>query len=162
MSETSRAIGPGVPARVSLVTLGVADVAAATAFYERLGWERSPASEESVSFFRTAGCVLALFGARDLAADAGRDPQEGERGQQRGQGEHGFRGVTLAVNVETPEAVEAALAAAVEAGATLAKPATRADWGGVSGYFADPDGHLWEVAWAPGFDLGPDGAIRLP
>ncbi|MCL4294010.1 MAG: VOC family protein [Acidimicrobiia bacterium] len=141
-----------LPARVNLVTLGVADVARATAFYEALGWRRSRASEPAVTFFHTGGPVVALFGDADLAADAGMPATPLPA----------FRGVALAVNVADPAAVDRALDDAVAAGATLVKAATRADWGGYSGYFADPDGHLWEVAHNPGFPLDDDGAIVLP
>lgn len=141
-----------VPARVNLVTLGVADVARATAFYEALGWRRSEASEPAITFLHTGGPVLALFGADALAADAGVPAAPPPV----------FRGVALAVNVADPDAVDRALEDAVAAGATLVKAAVRADWGGYSGYFADPDGHLWEVAHNPGFPLDDDGEIVLP
>ncbi|HEX8630086.1 MAG TPA: VOC family protein [Catenuloplanes sp.] len=142
-----------VPARLSLATLGVADVARATAFYEALGWPLSSASvPEVVSFFRTAGGLLSLFGVDDLAADATVEPPTGS----------GFRGVALAINVDSPDDVDAALATAVQAGGTLVKPAQRASWGGYTGYFADPDGHLWEVAHNAGFPIGPDGRPTLP
>ena len=140
-----------VPARVSLAVLGVRDLAASTAFYERLGWRRSGASNEQISFFHSAGAVLGLFPREALAADAG-VPPAGE----------GFRGVALAVNVDAREDVDAALAEAARAGARVVKPAEDAAWGGRSGYFADPDGHLWEVAWNPFFPIAPDGTVRLP
>jgi catechol 2,3-dioxygenase-like lactoylglutathione lyase family enzyme len=142
-----------VPARISLITLGVADVDRATAFYERLGWERSPASVPgAVSFFRTAGSILALWGRTDLATDAGvPDP-----------GAAGFSGVAHSINLEDANAVDAALADAVAAGATLLKSGTRADWGGYSGYFSDLDGHVWEIAHNPGWPLGPEGLPTLP
>jgi len=142
-----------VPARISLVTLGVADVARATAFYQALGWPLSPSSAEGeVSFFRTAGGLLGLFGAADLAADASAQAPPAT----------GFRGVTLAINVADPQEVDAALAAAVAAGGTLQQPARTTEWGGYSGYFADPDGHAWEVAHNPFWPLGPDGLPILP
>ena len=143
-----------VPARISLVTLGVADVAAATSFYEALGWVRSPASVEGeVSFFRTAGAILALWGGPDLAADAGitTGPRSGE-----------FRGVALAVNCADRAEVDEAIATAVAAGGKLRKPATATDWGGYSGYVADPDGHLIEIAHNPGWPLDDDGLPILP
>ena len=143
-----------VPARISLVTLGVADVAAATSFYEALGWVRSPASVEGeVSFFATAGAILALWGAADLAADAGLatglDPGE-------------FRGVALAVNCADRAEVDEAIDTAVAAGGQLRKPATPTDWGGYSGYVADLDGHLIEIAHNPGWPLDGDGLPILP
>ncbi len=142
-----------VPARVSLATLGVADVARATAFYAALGWRLSPASVPGVvSFFDTAGGRLALYGATDLATDAGVAPRAGD----------GPRGVSLAVNVDRPEDVDAALRDAVRAGATLTRPGFDTDWGGRLGYFTDPDGHLWEVAYNPGFPIGADGVPQLP
>jgi catechol 2,3-dioxygenase-like lactoylglutathione lyase family enzyme len=142
-----------VPARISLVTLGVADVARATAFYQALGWPLSSASVEGeVSFFRTAGGLLGLFGAADLATDAGLPATPAG----------GFRGVALAINVASPQEVDAALAAAVAAGGTVPQPARTTEWGGYSGYFADPDGHAWEVAHNPFWPLGPDGLPVLP
>lgn len=143
-----------VPARINLVTLGVADVAASTAFYERLGWRASSASVPGVvTFFDLNGVLLGLFGAADLAADAhaGAAPAPS-----------GFRGQSLAINMPSEPEVDAVLAAAVEAGATLLKAAERADWGGWSGYFADPDGHAWEVAYNSGFPLDAAGRVVLP
>jgi len=143
----------GPPPRVSLVTLGVADVARATAFYEALGWALSSASVPGeVSFFSTAGGLLALWGTADLAEDAGLPP--GQPG--------GFRGVSLAINVETEAAVDEALVAAVAAGGELIRPARTIEWGGYNGYFTDPDGHVWEVAYNPGWPIGDDGRPRLP
>lgn len=140
-----------VPSRVSLVTLGVRDLAASTAFYERLGWRKSSASTPEVSFFMTGGAAFGLFGRDALAADAHVDAAG-----------DGFRGVTLASNVPERADVDAALAAAERAGARVVKPAEDAHWGGRSGYFADPDGHLWEVAWNPFFPLTEGGRVRLP
>lgn len=142
-----------VPARLSLATLGVTDVARSTAFYQALGWPISTASvPDVVSFFRTAGGLLSVFNVDDLAADATVDPARSA----------GFRGVALAINVDTAQDVDAALDTAVAAGGTLVKPAQRASWGGYTGYFADPDGHLWEVAHNPGFPIGDDGRPALP
>ncbi|MFC7071348.1 VOC family protein [Halobaculum lipolyticum] len=130
--------------RISIVTLGVADLAAATAFYEDgLGLPRHE-FDGDIAFFALAGTWLALYPREALAADAGVGPDGS-----------GFAGVTLAHNVDDEERVDAVLAEAERAGATIVKPAARADWGGYSGYFADPDGHLWEVAHAPGFSPGP-------
>lgn len=140
-----------VPPHVSLVTLGVRDLDAATRFYEALGWRRSGAATEGVAFFHTGGAVVALFPWDDLAKDAA-VPSAGE----------GFRGVALAANVPRREDVDAALAAAEQAGARVTKPAADAEWGGRSGYFRDPEGHLWEVAWNPFFPLEADGRVRLP
>jgi catechol 2,3-dioxygenase-like lactoylglutathione lyase family enzyme len=137
--------------RLSLVTLGVANVARARAFYERLGFRASPASQQEVVFFEAGGVVLSLFGREDLARDAGVDPAGA-----------GFTGITLAHNVGSEAEVARVLDEAVAAGGTLVKPAQRASWGGTLGYFADPDGHLWEVAHNPFFPLDADGRVTLP
>jgi uncharacterized protein len=142
-----------VPARVSLATLGVADVVRATEFYESLGWRLSPASVPGlVSFFQTAGGLLSLVETDDIATDAGIAPRRSAD----------FRGVMLAINVESPAAVDAALRAAVQAGAALVKAGGQAEWGGYLGYFTDPDGHLWEITWNPAFPLAESGIPRLP
>jgi catechol 2,3-dioxygenase-like lactoylglutathione lyase family enzyme len=141
-----------VPSRVSLVTLGVTDLPRSTAFYSALGWSLSPASTADVSFFHTDGGLLALFGEEDLVAESGTLAAVGP----------GFRGVTLAINVESPDAVDRAVEEAESFGATVLKRPATASWGGHIGYFADPDGHVWEVAHNPGFPLGPDGLPRLP
>jgi catechol 2,3-dioxygenase-like lactoylglutathione lyase family enzyme len=138
---------------ISLITLGVRDVERSRRFYrDGLGWTESAASRETedVAFFQTGGVVLALYKRELLAADADLPPQGS-----------GFAGFAVAHNVATRELVDAALEAAVQAGATLLKPGTEADWGGYTGYFADPDGFLWEVAWNPGFPLREDGSIEL-
>ena len=140
------------PNFLDLVTLGVQDVQRAAEFFERLGWTRCNSSMEEIVWFETSGSYLGLFGRTDLAEDASVEPDELPR----------YRGVTLAMNVAEHEDVQPTLDAAVEAGATLVKPATKAEWGGTSGYFADPDGYLWEVACNPSFARGPDGRIRIP
>ncbi|HYL57382.1 MAG TPA: VOC family protein [Candidatus Acidoferrales bacterium] len=140
-----------VAARVSIVTLGVSDLARSTKFYQALGWELAPSSSPAISFFRTAGGVLALFPFDELAKDA-RLPANRARG---------FGGVTIAINVEQPEMVQPALDEAERAGATILKPATKADWGGVSGYFADPDGYAWEIAWGPNSVFKSDGSLDV-
>ena len=134
------------PAHLSLVTLGVADVARATAFYTSLGWQRAAEGESTITFLRlgTPGggwVVLGLFGASDLAADAGRVAPTPDATV--------FRGVTLASNQASPDDVDRVVAAFVAAGATLVKPPETVEWGGYSGYVADPDGHLWEIAHNP-------------
>lgn len=140
-------------AHVSLITLGVDDLPAATGFYEAMGWERSSASVEgTITFLRGGTVAIALFGRDELAADAGVAPAS----------EASSAGIALAMNVGSEGAVDAWLASAARAGARITKPAERADWGGYSGYFADLDGHLWEVAYNPGFPLGPDGQVELP
>ena len=136
--------------RISLITLGVADVGRARAFYERLGWHGQEA-EETV-FFQAGGMALILWGRAKLAADASlRDQQAG-----------GFGGVTLAHNVRSRTEVDAVLSDAAGAGAEITQPARETFYGGYAGYFRDPDGHAWEIAWNPGFTLGPDGSITLP
>ena len=139
--------------RLSLVTLGVADVARARRFYEQgLGWTASKAGNDSVVFFQLGGMILALFGRAALAEDA-RLPDPGGAG---------FGGIALAYNVRRREEVDAVLAEAASAGGRILKPAEDAFWGGYSGYFADPDGHVWEVAWNPQFRLQDDGSLELP
>jgi uncharacterized protein len=142
-----------IPARVSLVTLGVSDLDRATAFYERLGWTRSSASVAGeVSFFRMSGALLAVWGLDQLAADAHRADIAAP----------GFRGVSLSINCASRDEVDDALRTAEAAGAVIIRPAEAAEWGGYSAYFADPDGHAWEVAHNPGWPLGDDGLPQLP
>lgn len=137
--------------RLNVVTLGVNDVAASTAFYQRLGWSPSKsASNARISFFQMGGGVLALYGREELAEDAMLPRWTG-----------GFGGVTLAHNVGSREDVDCALAEAKQAGARILKPAQDVFWGGYSGYFADPDGHPWEVVWNPYSTFGKDGSLRL-
>ena len=138
------------PQRVTLITLGVADLAAARAFYARLGWQEH-GSQAGVAFYQMHGQALALFGLADLAADQGR------AGAPLGTG-----AMTLAQNFATEAAVDAAFAAAIAAGATALKAPEKVFWGGYSGYWADPDGHVWEVAMNPFWPLAPDGSLTLP
>lgn len=137
--------------RVSIVTLGVTDLERSIGFYERIGWRRSSASSEGIAFFQTGGLALALYPRKELAEDA-KLADEGS----------GFGGFTLAHNTRTREEVDAVLAEAVAAGAKLLKAGQKAFWGGYSGYFADPDGFAWEVAWNPFFEIEESGSIRLP
>jgi uncharacterized protein len=137
--------------RISIVTLGVSDLAKSRAFFERLGWRRSVKGAEGIAFFQTGGMVLGLYPRDELAKDAGVAP-----------GGAGFSGITLAYNARSREEVDGVLAEAVAAGAALRKPAKEAFWGGYSGYFADLDGYLWEVAWNPSFPIDAIGNIRLP
>lgn len=138
--------------RASLITLGVRDLERARRFYrDGLGWPESGASNEGVAFFRLSGVVLSLYPREDLAADARLDPAGS-----------GFSGIALAHNVRERDDVAVALAEAEAAGARILKPAEDAFWGGRSGYFADPDGHVWEVAWNPGFPMLADGQLELP
>jgi catechol 2,3-dioxygenase-like lactoylglutathione lyase family enzyme len=131
-----------VQPRNSLITLGVADLGRSVGFYrDGLGLPQRP-GDRQIAFFETQATWLALYPRELLAADAG-VPAAGS----------GFSGVTLAHNVRSQEQVDSLLTAAVAAGATLVKPALETDWGGYSGYFSDPDGHLWEVAWNPHFPI---------
>ena len=142
-----------VPARISIVTLGVADLARSIAFYEALGWERRSSSiEGEICWFQTADSYLGLFPFDELAKDAALPVERSDA----------FGGVTLAICVDSPDAVGPALDEAVRAGGTLLKPATLAEWGGMSGYFADPNGYAWEVAHNPSFPIGADGRITIP
>ena len=144
-------------ARLTLITLGVADVARATAFYERLGFVRGAGSNAHISFFQAGGVVLAVFGRSALAEDAQVAPDApGVKAAA------GFSGISLAHNVRSESEVDAVLAEAVAAGATLTKPAHKTFWGGYSGYFSDPDGHLWEVAHNPFLPLNEAGMPQLP
>ena len=148
--------GTGVEQRLSLVTLGVADLDRSVAFYEGLGWARSLRAAAGVAFFQLGGIGLSLYPADDLAADAGLPPfhNEGSGG--------GFRGVTLAHNVRAREEVDRVAAVLAGLGGTMVKPPEEKGWGGYGAYVLDPDGHAWEIAWNPGFPLGEDGTIRIP
>ncbi len=141
-----------VAPRLTVVTLGVQDLSRSRAFYcDGLGFHASSSSNESIVFLEAGGAVLALY-RRKLLADDANLPAEGS----------GFGGVTLARNVASPAEVDAALETARRAGATILKPAQRAFWGGYSGYFADPDGHPWEVAHNPHWKLDAAGRVVLP
>jgi len=138
------------PQRVTLVTLGVEDLARSRRFYEAMGWVPARAMD-GVVFFQMHGAVLGLFGRADLAADQGR------AGATLGTG-----AMTLAQNFATKPAVDAAFALALSAGAVALKPPEDVFWGGYSGYFADPDGHVWELAMNPFWPLNDDGSLTLP
>jgi len=141
-----------VPAHISLITLGVADIAKATSFYERFGFVRSKsASADSVSFFQAGPVVLALWG-RDAQRD---DAQAAELWTGNG-------GIVVARNLASEDAVDVAMARAEAAGARILKAAAKTFWGGYNGYFADPDGHVWEVAFNPFWELDEDGRVKLP
>lgn len=138
--------------RVTLITLGVQDLARETAFYQDgLGWRRSSAGDADVAFFHTGGAILGLYRRHLLAKDAGLSP-EGS----------GFTPVTLSHNVASREEVDSILAEARAAGATILVPGREAEWGGYMGHFADPEGFVWEIAWNPYFPLGEDGSLILP
>jgi len=138
--------------RINLVTLGVTSMERSRAFYERLGFTASSASNASVTFFEGNGIVLGLFGHDALAEDAKVPATPAPQ----------FRGVSLAWNADSEASVDAILDHARAVGALILKPAEKVFWGGYSGYFADPDGHLWEVAHNPLFPLDASGRIQLP
>jgi uncharacterized protein len=130
-----------VQQRISLVTLGVKDLARARAFYEAMGWVGAQQPDDQVAFFQAGGMIFALWTAL---------------------GGHGAPGMELAHNVRSPKDVDAVLAEAEQAGATITRPAARAEWGGYSGAFADPDGYVWEIAHNPDWKLAEDGSVHLP
>lgn len=137
--------------RLSLVTLGVGSLETSRAFYERLGWRASSLSQGDVVFFQLNGLALGLFPRRLLAEDVKVEPSG-----------PGFSGVTLAHNCRSRQAVDKVFAEALAAGARALKPPEDVFWGGYSGYFSDPDGHVWEVAFNPHFPLDASGALVLP
>jgi uncharacterized protein len=126
--------------RISLVTLGVSDLSRARAFYEALGWRGAQQPDDEIVFFQAGGMVFGLWTAL---------------------GGHGAPGIELAHNVRSIDEVDALLSRAAQAGATIVRPAARAEWGGYTGAFADPDGYVWEVAHNPGWTLMEDGSVRL-
>ena len=135
--------------RVSLITLGVSDLASARRFYEALGWKTGAAPADDVVFFQTGGMIVALWGRDQLAEDSGMDDGGG------------WGGVTLAYNVRSPEEADAVIEEARRAGARIAREPAKTFWGGYSGVFVDPDGHPWEVAHNPNWTLDADGSVRL-
>ncbi|NIG57540.1 VOC family protein [Chitinophaga sp. Cy-1792] len=138
--------------RLNVITLGVRDLQRSIKFYEEgLGWKRSASSQEAVAFFQVGALVLSLFGWDDLADDA-KLPAAGT----------GFRGISLACNTRSKAETDEVLALAAKAGGQLIKPAEEVFWGGYSGYFADPDGHLFEVAYNPFWELNDKGEVVLP
>jgi uncharacterized protein len=136
--------------RISIVTLGVAELDRSRKFYESLGWKASAASNDSIVFFQTGGMALALYSRKELAKDAN-VATEGK----------GFGGITIAYNARTRDEVDALMSEALAAGAKILKSAEEAFWGGYSGYFSDPDGFPWEIAWNPFFAIAADGSIRV-
>lgn len=134
-----------------MVTLGVSDVARSTSFYEALGWTRSAASQEAITFFTMQGSALGLFARDALAKDIGVPPDG-----------NGFRGVTLALNCDSREDVDATFEAWCAAGAEAVKRPEAVFWGGYSSYVADPDGHLWEIAHNPFSPNDENGFMQLP
>ncbi|MCH6556123.1 MAG: VOC family protein [Chloroflexi bacterium] len=141
-----------IPARISIVTLGVRDLASMRAFYGGLGWEEG-ISTEGFAAFKTGGAVLALFPLDELARDANSVVPPGEGG---------FRGLTLALNVEEKGRVDEVVGTVRAAGGRIVKEPIDADWGGRSAYFSDPEGNLWEVAWMPGSSFDERGGLILP
>jgi len=135
--------------RVSLITLGVADVGRSRGFYETLGWTTGAEPDDDVVFFQAGGTILALWGRDQLAEDT----VVSDSG--------GWGGITLAHNVRSPAEVDAVLAEAEAAGATIGRPGAETFWGGYSGVFVDPDGHPWEIAHNPHWTLAEDGSVSL-
>jgi catechol 2,3-dioxygenase-like lactoylglutathione lyase family enzyme len=138
-----------VEQRVSLITLGVSDVARARAFYEALGWATGAAPADDVVFFQAGGMIVALWGRGQLAEDSG----VGDGG--------GWGGVTLAYIVRSPEEADSVIEEARRAGARIAREPAATFWGGYSGVFVDPDGHPWEIAHNPHWTIAEDGSVRL-
>jgi catechol 2,3-dioxygenase-like lactoylglutathione lyase family enzyme len=138
-----------VEQRVSLVTLGVRDLAKARAFYEALGWRSGAAPADNVVFFQAGGLVVALWGRAELAEDSTVEDAGG------------WGGITLAYNVASPGEVDAVIEEARAAGATIGREPAATFWGGYSGVFRDPEGHPWEIAHNPHWTIGPDGSTTL-
>jgi uncharacterized protein len=141
--------------RLSLITLGVENIARARSFYESLGWKassvgQSATGDAAVCFFQLNGSVLALWARQALAKDA-----------RVTDGDSGFRAVALAYNARNKAEVDTVLDEAKHGGARITKPAEDTFYGGYAGYFTDPDGHLWEIAWNPDFKIDSDGNLRL-
>jgi uncharacterized protein len=135
--------------RVSLITLGVRDLARSRAFYEALGWKTNAAEDDDVVFFQAGAMIVALWGRDQLAEDSGVTDAGG------------WGGITLAYNTRSPAEVDAVVEEARAAGATITRPGAETFWGGYSGAFTDPDGHAWEVAHNPHWTLAADGSVRL-
>jgi hypothetical protein len=140
-----------VDQRVSLITLGVADLDRACAYYAALGWRKAQESQPGIAFYQLRGQALGLFPLAELARDQGRQGVK-----------LGFGAMTLAHNLSSPEDVDRAYSEALAAGATGLKPPQKVFWGGYSSYVADPDGHVWEYAHNPFFPLAEDGTLTLP
>lgn len=139
--------------RINVVTLGTKDLDRTRKFYEQgLGWKASSATNDMIAVYQLGGLVMCIYPEHLLAEDA----------QTTSNKESGFGGITLAHNVSSKEEVETVLKKAVAAGAKLQKPAQEVFWGGYSGYFTDPDGHFWEVAWNPFWSLQSDGTVQVP
>jgi catechol 2,3-dioxygenase-like lactoylglutathione lyase family enzyme len=141
-----------LPQKLTLVTLGVADVAASRRFYEGLGFRAAGIDNAGVAFFDMNGVVLGVFGREDLAEDANTRIESGDRSPR----------ISLAINLESEAAVDAAMAFAARQGGRVTQPARKVFWGGYAGYFADPDGFLWEFAYNPFWPLDAEGRPQLP
>jgi predicted enzyme related to lactoylglutathione lyase len=141
-----------IPARLSLVTIGARDVRALRAFYERLGWVSNSPPGDDFAAFPLGGAILGLYAIGSLAEETGLEP--GPQGP--------LAGFNCAINVERAEQVDESLAAAVDAGGSVIAAATTREWGGRSGYFADPEGNVWEVAHLPGSQFDERGALIWP
>jgi len=137
--------------RISIVTLGVSDMKKSRAFYEAIGWKAASPSNESVTFFQGNGIVLGLYGHKELADDAGVEASAPPE----------FRGISLAYNCRSEAEVNEVYAHALACGAAATKKPEKVFWGGYSGYFADPDGHLWEVAHNPFATLDAQGHLQI-
>lgn len=146
-----------IPAHLTIVTVGVSDLDRSIAFYRALGWEQRGDPAHGIVWFRTSGSWLGLFPDAELAADVGVDAPSTAPP---------YRGVTLAINTNSEAEVDAMFAAVgdviAEHGGRIVKPAERAEWGGYRGYFADPDGHLWEIAHGADFVVDESGRIDIP
>lgn len=140
-----------IPARISIVTLGAHDMAQMRAFYRSLGWSEQDGASDEHSMFHTAGGVLSLFGIEDLAKDANVPATEPSN----------YRAIALAINLESREQVDEAFVALRDLGATITKAPEEVFWGGYSGYFADPEGNLWEIAWNPFVNFDERGALII-
>jgi uncharacterized protein len=139
----------------AIVTLGVTDLERSIRFYSDLGWERRGDVANGIVWFKTSGTWIGLYGYDELADDARLDAVPAEE-------QPAYRGITLAINLPSEDAVDLAFVRVQEAGGTIVKPANRTEWGGYSGYFADADGILWEIAHNPGFPIDEQGRIDIP
>jgi uncharacterized protein len=139
----------------AIVTLGVTDLERSIRFYADLGWEQRGDVANGIVWFKTSGTWIGLYGYAELADDARLDAVPAEE-------QPAYRGITLAINLPSEDAVDLAFVRVQEAGGTIVKPAHRTEWGGYSGYFADPDGILWEIAYNPGFPIDEHGRIEIP
>ncbi|HET6563160.1 MAG TPA: VOC family protein [Marmoricola sp.] len=142
-----------LPPNFVIVTLGVSDLDRSIAFYAGLGWEQRGDPSQGIAWFRTSGSWVGLFPVADLAADVGLSISEAGTAT---------KSATYAVNLASEAAVDAGFATVRELGARVVKEPTTLEWGGYSGYFEDPDGHLWELCFNPGFPIDDEGRIEIP